>query len=173
MLIIIQRQSEPIPGGLAVSILCERIIAVMAEVPEDDPALDWIDVGWHELDKRALSRKSRRGQAVRIILPHDQRLEHGAVVAREGSLQIVINLLPCPALVIDARSATELAQAAYAIGNLHVPAQIESGQIILPADRATEAALGGLGISYQVQTRRISPIPNVIPKLTVANNLTR
>jgi len=156
-----------------VSILCERIIAVLADVPEDDASLDWLDVAWHEMDKHALGRQTRRGHMVRIILPHDQRLEHGAVLAREGSNQIVVNLLPCEALVVNTQSATELAEAAYAIGNLHIPAQIEAGQIILPADGATEAALGRLGISYQVQVRRIRPIPNVLPQLTVVNELVR
>jgi urease accessory protein len=151
-----------------VSVFCERIITVLTDVPENDPAIDIVDLAWHELDQRALACRSRSGRTVRIVLPHDQRLEHGAVLLREGSNQLVVNLLPCQSLVIEPPSATELAEAAYAIGNLHVPAQIEAGRIVLPADLATEAALGRLGISYQVRLRRIRPMPNVLPQLTIA-----
>lgn len=153
------------------SILCERIIAVLADPPQDDPAIDWFDVAWHELDKQALGRRSRAGRMVRIILPADQRLEHGAVLSRDGSRQVVVNLLPCQALVIKTPSAAELARAAYAIGNLHLPAQIEADQIILPAGAATEAALGSLGIAYRSQVRRIRPTPGIPPRLTVAEEL--
>jgi urease accessory protein len=156
-----------------VSILCERIIAVLPDVPESDSAIDFIDVAWHELDRRALARQTRAGVAIRIVLPHDQRLEHGAVLARERSHQIVVNLIPCKALVIETRSATDLAQTAYAVGNLHLPAQIEEGRIILPADVPTEAALGRLGISYQVRTRRIRPVANLLPRLAVAARLAK
>jgi len=168
-----QLQSEPKAGGRGASILCERIITTLADVPEGDPTIDLVDIAWQELDQRALARQSRRGRAVRIVLPHDQRLDHGAVLAREGSVQIVINLMPCPALVIAPRSTTELAEAAYAIGNLHLPAQIEDGRIILPADVATEADIGRLGISYQLQTRRIRPMQNAIPRVTIGSELKR
>jgi urease accessory protein len=155
------------------TILCQRIIEVLPDVPENDPAFDCVDVAWHELGKRALARPSRSGRPLRIILPHDQRLEHGAVLFRAAGRQIVVNLLPCPVLVIDCRSPTEFARAAYAVGNLHIPAQIEDGRIILPADAPAEAALGRLGIACQAQFRRLRPMPGVLPRLTVAASLAR
>jgi urease accessory protein UreE len=152
-----------------VSILCERIIAVLAEAPEEDAALDYVDIAWHELDKRAMKLRSRRGRLARILLAHDQQLKHGAVLAE----QLVVNVLPCESLVIEVPSATELAQAAYAIGNLHLPAEITGGRIILPADNSTEAALDRLGIAYRVELRRISPMRNILPQITVASELRR
>jgi urease accessory protein len=154
-----------------VSILCEYISAVLAGAAADDPNLDWLDVSWQELDKRALERQTRLGRMVRIILPANQRLEHGAVLARDGLHQIVINVIPCESLMIESQSAAELAHAAYVAGNLHLPAQIEDGRIILPADPATQAALDSRGISYRVQVRRIRPIPDILPRVTIAGGL--
>jgi urease accessory protein len=143
----------------------------MPDFAVDDPAFDPLDIAWHQLSKRALRRTTRGGRAVRIILPASQRLEHGAVLSQSESQQIIVNVPPSQTLVIQPASATELSRIAYAIGNLHIPAQIHEARIIVPADLSTEAALGRLGIAYQLQLLRFAPIPNVLPQLSIAEEL--
>jgi urease accessory protein len=131
--------------------------------------MDLVDIHWHELNLRALRRRSRGGLTVRIILPADQRLEHGAVLACDGTGSVVINLLPCDALVIRAESPAQSAQIAYALGNLHLPAEISDVEISLPASEATQAALGRLGIQYELKSRRLRPSETGLVRPTVAS----
>jgi urease accessory protein UreE len=106
---------------------------------------------------------------VRVILPPDQFLDHGAQLAIDGAIRIVVNLAPCRALVIRG-SAQELCKAAYAIGNLHIPAEINSGEILLPADETVEAALGRLGIAYRLDLRRIRPMLQSLPRVGISGD---
>jgi urease accessory protein UreE len=145
-------------------LLCRRIVEVLGNVNENDPSLDLLDIAWPELACRALSRQTRGGRMVRIILPPEQSLEHGAVLAQEGRSRLVVNLIPCRALVIRG-TADELSKAAYAIGNLHIPAQIGGEEILLPADKSVEAALSQLGLPFQLQTRRIRPMTQSLPRV--------
>jgi urease accessory protein len=153
------------------SLLCQRILSVLKNVPPDDPAIDLVDIHWHELPLRALRRRSRGGRTVRILLPADQQLEHGAVLIRENRMTLALNLLACDALVIRPRSAAQAAQIAYAIGNLHLPAQVGAREIVLPADDATEAALGRLGVQYGLKSRRVRISDTGFPPVTVAATL--
>ena len=155
------------------SLLCERILAVMPNLCEDDPKVDWVDIMWNDLDKRAIGRTSRGGRTIRIILRANQTLEHGAVLARVRSSQIVVNVPSCETVIVAPKSAAKLAECAYVIGNLHIPAQIEAGKLIVPADLSTEAALGRAGIKFKPAFRRFRPMPNALPQLTLAGDLAR
>jgi urease accessory protein len=150
------------------ALLCRQVLKVLAEVHENDGDLDLLDVSWADLDRRAIQGVTRGGQAVRIILPAGQSLEHGAVVGSNGQRQIVVHLLPCPALVIGVESPLELAQTAYLLGNLHLPIEIRDREILLPANDHAEAALGRLGIASQLQMRRVRPLANGLGRFTLA-----
>jgi urease accessory protein len=154
------------------AILCQRIIEVQPDFDEHDPALDLLDINWKDLDRRALARQSRQGRSLRLILGADQKLAHGAVLWRDQDRKLIVHLLPCQVIVIDSLAPLKLARLAYAIGNLHLPAEIRRKQIILPADEPTEAAIGRLNVRYSIDTRRIHPISDYLPRVTVALNTT-
>jgi|GEM_PF-5141346 len=156
----------------APAILCQRIFEVQPDFDPLDPALDLFDIHWKDLDRRALSGKSKRGRTVRLVLGADQKLVHGAVLWRDAKRRLVANLLPCQVIVIESLPPVEMARLAYAIGNLHLPAEIREGRIMLPADDAAEAAIGRLNARYKLDNCRIHPITDWLPKISIASELT-
>jgi len=149
------------------SILCQRIIAVRPEISDTTAGIDFLDLTWRQMQMRALAGVTRGGQAIRIILPADQCLEHGCVLAEAAGRQIVTNLLLTDVLAIRPDSPLALAKAAYALGNLHLPIQIVDNEILINATSAAEAALVHMGISFFHETRRFRPDTHGIPVFTV------
>jgi urease accessory protein UreE len=154
------------------AILFQRILEVQPDFDELDPALDLLDINWKDLDRRALAGRSRSGRPVRLVLGAGQKLAHGAVLWRDQDRRLIVNLLSCQVIVIDSLRPLKLARLAYAIGNLHLPAEIGRNQIVLPADEPTEAAIGRLNVRYSIDSRRIHPITDYLPRITVALNTT-
>jgi len=136
----------------------------MREFDESAPGFDVVDISWSEHGRRTLRRRSRAGLLVRVILPVDEFLEHGSVLCGVDQ-PIVVNLLACRALVIRPGDAARMAEICYTIGNLHIPAEIGTGEILIPATEGTEAALGRAGISCEMEIRRVRPRLGDLPRL--------
>ena len=45
---------------------------------------------------------------------------------------IVVDILPCDAIVVHPHSLTEMGRVCYEIGNKHLPMFIENGEVLLP-----------------------------------------
>ena len=153
------------------TILCRGVLRVIADVDADGGALDRLDIHWHEQGRRALRRQSRGGLLVRVILPAGQVLEHGSVLGDDLHPMILVNVLACAALVIRPSTPERLAEISYAVGNLHLPAEIREGQIVIPATEAAEAALGRAGIVYGLETRRVRPRLEDLPRIALGDGM--
>lgn len=121
--------------------------------------IDWVDLSWRECGRRALRKRSRSGEPLRILLRLGVTLRHGDLLrqAADGILAIAVNVLPCEVLVASPRDAQQLFAAAMELGNLHAPAQFSEGQIITVCDGPIEAVFHRLGIAHKRLTRRFEP----------------
>jgi len=153
--------------GAANSILCRNVIRVLGEVDASAAGFDLIDISWNEHGRRTLRRQSRAGLLVRVLLPAHEFLQHGSVLCGVDE-PIVVNLLPCRALVIRVETQARLAEICYTIGNLHLPAQITAREIAVPATEATEAALGRAGIPHAMEIRRVQPRIGDLPRVEMS-----
>jgi len=131
--------------------------------------VDLLDITWNERGLRSLRRATRSGRLVRVILPANQTFDHGAVVAETPESIVAINLLPCPALVIRAGGAAELARISFMIGNAHLPAEIGETEIILPATAAAASALGRLKITYTAEIRQVRVSCDGLPMIEISS----
>ena len=101
-------------------------------------------------DRRTKTRQRvtlEGGEEVALMLPRGQVLRGGdRVVASDGR---IIEVLASPEAVLHVTCPTprELAQAAYHLGNRHVPVEVGDGYLRLAADHVLQEMLEGLGAS--------------------------
>lgn len=138
--------------------LCDSVLGNVADGPQDATAsTDWIDLHWHELDRRALVRQSRGEVSVRILLSPGIRLRHGDILWAQAKQLIAVNLLPTEVWVAHPRTLREMGALALEMGNLHAPVQLCEDELLAIPDGPVEAALARLRIPHELAVRRFTP----------------
>ncbi len=85
------------------------------------------------------------GETVAVLLPRGEVLRGGDRVAASDGRVIAIVAQPENLLHVECGSASELARAAYHLGNRHVPVQVGAGFLRIAADHVLENMLRQLG----------------------------
>lgn len=151
--------------------LIEAPVGHLDDSTIDPSTIDWCDFTWAECFQRALRKRSRGGREFRILLKIGATLRHRDVLigASAAHPAVAVNVLPCEVLVARPRDLAELAGAAFKLGDLHVPAQLDGDRIITIPDGPTEAALTELAIPFEVQHRRFEPTLRSTTEITISN----
>jgi urease accessory protein len=95
--------------------------------------------------KSRLRAKLVSGEEVGLMLPRGEVLRGGDLVAASDGRVIEVLAAPEKLLHVECASATDLAKAAYHLGNRHVPVQVGDGFLRLAADHVLEEMLKKLG----------------------------
>ncbi len=61
-----------------------------------------------------------------------QQLQQNDILYEDNDLMIVVDILPCEAIVISPRNMAEMAKVCYEIGNKHLPLFLEEEQLLIP-----------------------------------------
>lgn len=85
------------------------------------------------------------GEEVGLVLPRGEILRGGDLVTASDGRVIEVLAAPEKLLHVEATNATDLAKAAYHLGNRHVPVQVGDGFLRLSADHVLEEMLKKLG----------------------------
>jgi urease accessory protein len=85
------------------------------------------------------------GEEVGLVLPRGEILRGGDLVTASDGRVIEVLAAPEKLLHVEAANATDLAKAAYHLGNRHVPVQVGGGFLRLSADHVLEEMLKKLG----------------------------
>jgi urease accessory protein len=85
------------------------------------------------------------GEEVGLVLPRGEILRGGDLVTASDGRVIEVLAAPEKLLHVEAASPTDLAKAAYHLGNRHVPVQVGEGFLRLSADHVLEEMLKKLG----------------------------
>jgi urease accessory protein len=85
------------------------------------------------------------GEEVGLVLPRGEILRGGDLVTASDGRVIEVLAAPEKLLHVEAANATDLAKAAYHLGNRHVPVQVGEGFLRLSADHVLEEMLKKLG----------------------------
>jgi len=85
------------------------------------------------------------GEEVGLLLPRGEVLRGGDLVTASDGRVIEVLAAPEKLLHVACASATDLAKAAYHLGNRHVPVQVGDGFLRLAADHVLEEMLKKLG----------------------------
>jgi urease accessory protein len=99
-------------------------------------------------DARQKSRQRAKldtGEEVALALPRGEILRGGDLVVASDGRVIEVVAATERLLHVECATPTELARAAYHLGNRHVPAEVGEGWLRIAADHVLEEMLRGLG----------------------------
>jgi urease accessory protein len=109
--------------------------------------VDDLRVDAAEAGRRRLRRHTRGGLDVAVDLPHGSFLADGAVLADDGQRIVVVRRPAEPALVVrldlalpPAELVAQAARLGHALGNQHVPIEVEGGELRVHVTTTAEIA---------------------------------
>ena len=122
-------------------------------------AIDFLDLEWHELNKRLLRKKTRAGREVGIQLSSNQTLLSDCdVLFADDTYLLVINVLPCECIAIETHHMHEMARVCYEIGNRHAPLFFHPSNqstLLLAMDKPLMSLLEKMGCHVHTVTEKL------------------
>lgn len=123
--------------------------------------VDYLEIEWFESTKRIQRKKSKNGQEVAIkFLKEGQRLKHGDVVYADDQKIIVVDIIPCDAIVVKPKSLLEMGSVCYEIGNKHLPMFIQNDEVLIPFEEPIFKWLSASGYDTEKVFTRLTNIVN-------------
>jgi len=125
------------------------LLEIISKLKSDSsaPAGGQLRLPFELRQKSRLRTQLVSGEEVAIMLPRGEILRGGdRVVTSDGRVIEVVAAIE-KVLHVECADATELARAAYHLGNRHVPVQVGAGFLRLAEDHVLEEMLRGLGAS--------------------------
>jgi urease accessory protein len=97
--------------------------------------IDWVDLEWHEVNKRIMHKHSRGGAEVIIkFMSERQQLAQDDILFEEDDTIYAVNISPCEVLLITPGNMYEMACICYEIGNRHIPLFYEGDTLLVAQD---------------------------------------
>ena len=120
------------------------------------------DCLWLTAEERTRSRhrfQTETGQAVFLQLSRGTALQDGDRLQSPDGFTVLVRAKPEPVLTVRADSPLQLLQAAYHLGNRHVPLEITADYLRLSPDPVLKDMLLHRGVSVQDDLQPFHPEP--------------
>lgn len=128
----------------------------LAAYPNAGKAIDYLGIEWFETGKRILHKRTTSGKEVVLkLLNEAQHLQQDDVLYADEQCLVVVDLLPCEAMVLKPATMHEMASICYEVGNKHLPLYYEGGTLLLPYDAPVFRLLQASGYAPEVQQRKL------------------
>lgn len=123
--------------------------------------IDFLEIEWYEATKRIQRKKTKSGQEIAIkFLKEGQRLKQDDVLYADDHTLIVVDIIPCDAIVVKPNSLLEMGSVCYEIGNKHLPMFIQNDEVLLPFEEPIFKWLSASGYSTEKIFTRLTNIVN-------------
>lgn len=129
-------------------IVSDAIVGHVDEPRFSGRTLDRLPVTSRDAERRRLHSATESGREVRIDFAEPLFLSHGAVIWDDGTVAITIDRVPEQALVIRLAAgrrveeiAAEAVRVGHALGNQHLPIEVEALEIRVPITTSPGLAL--------------------------------
>lgn len=94
---------------------------------------DLLQLEWYETSRRIQRRNTAGGREIALrLLKQGQRLQQGDVLYMDETTAVVVDILPCEAIVVTPASMLEMGTVCYEIGNKHLPIFIQDNEVLIP-----------------------------------------
>ncbi|MCK0205669.1 urease accessory protein UreE [Ornithobacterium rhinotracheale] len=118
--------------------------------------VDYLDLEWFEATKKIQRKRTQAGEEVAIkFLKEGQRLYHHDILFEDENKLIVVNILPCEAIVISPKSLLEMGTVCYEIGNKHMPLFIQNDEVLMPYEHPMFRWLEASGYNPEKREERL------------------
>lgn len=104
-----------------------------------------LELPFDSRQKTRLKTRLASGEEVALMLPRGEVLRGGDLLVASDGRVIEVAASPEAVVHVECASPTELAKAAYHLGNRHVAVQVGEGFLRIAADHVLEEMLRGLG----------------------------
>lgn len=114
------------------------------DVADGGGAVDWVTLAYDQRYRRRGLLTTDAGEEILLDLAEATELSEGEALVLEDGRRVAIRAAAEPLAEMRAAGAT-LARLAWHIGNRHMPAQVESGRLLIQRDHVLEDMLRQLG----------------------------
>lgn len=116
----------------------------------DGKTIDRVNISPDDRLKKIVRLKSDSGVEIGISLDDDVILHNGDILAKDERRVFVLNCLPQEVLIIKPKDITQMGVVAHSIGNRHIPAIFENGEMIIENDYLIVEWLDKSKVEYEV-----------------------
>lgn len=118
---------------------------------------DVLPLEWFETNKRIQRKRTRGGQDVAFrFLKENPNMQEGDIVFMDDTKAIVIEVLPCEAIVLVPATMLEMGTVCYEIGNKHLPLFIQGEEVLMPYEAPIFRWLEASGYKPQQAIRKLA-----------------
>lgn len=123
---------------------------------ENGLVIDRLPLEWYECSKRILHKRTAGGREVVLkFLKEAQHLQQDDVLYADEQCLIVVDVLPCEAIVLKPTTMYEMAFVCYEIGNKHLPLFYGDDRLLIPYDPPTFQLLQASGLKPERQMQKL------------------
>jgi len=130
---------------------------VLAELPPGAAVADRLTLPFERRQKSRFVATLDSGRAIALSLPRGHVLRHGALLELEGGGLIQVCAAPEELSVVTSGDATELARAAYHLGNRHVPIELQPDHLKIEPDHVLASMLRAMHLTVTEQNLPFEP----------------
>ncbi|WP_025950870.1 urease accessory protein UreE [Geobacillus thermocatenulatus] len=135
--------------------IIETIVGNIRTLSSLPPHIERVYMPSDDLVKRIQRVVTDHGREIGIRLKEAKELVDGDVLWMDDNNAIVVSVLPDDLLVIQPVSMKQMGEIAHQLGNRHLPAQFEEGELLVQYDYLVEELLQQLGIPYKREKRKV------------------
>ncbi len=136
-------------------VIIETIVGNIRTLSSLPPHIERVYMPSDDLVKRIQRVVTDHGREIGIRLKEAKELVDGDVLWMDDNNAIVVSVLPDDLLVIQPVSMKQMGEIAHQLGNRHLPAQFEEGELLVQYDYLVEELLQQLGIPYKREKRKV------------------
>jgi urease accessory protein len=127
-------------------------------------SIDKLQLEWYECNKRILHKRLVSGIELRLkFLKENPAFEEGDILYEDADTIIVVEIIPCDAIVIITGSLLMTASVCYEIGNRHLPLFFNNGELLVPFEDPLFRLLQASGYDVRKEKRKlVNPLRSTI-----------
>ncbi len=135
--------------------IIDKILGNIAEATFDKE-VDYLDLEWHEANKRIYRKSSRNGRNIAVrFLSESVHLADGDVLVNEKEYLIVVNIVECETIVLQPTTMSEMASLCYEIGNKHMPIFLLDDKVVMPYETPMFKWVESMGYKPEVALQKL------------------
>ena len=135
--------------------IIERIVGNIETAEKLAPHKEKVYMESSDLVKRIQRVTTDHGKEIGIRLKDAKDLQDGDILYQDEKNMIVISVMADDLLVISPTSLQQMGEIAHQLGNRHLPAQFEGGEMLVQYDYLVEDLLKQLSIPHRREERKV------------------
>ncbi|MGM7723432.1 urease accessory protein UreE [uncultured Metabacillus sp.] len=135
--------------------IIEKVIGNVATFEKRAPHVERVYLQSDDLVKRIQRVVTDHGNEIGIRLKDHRELLDGDILFMNERNMIIVSVKEDDLLVIKPISIQQMGEIAHQLGNRHLPAQFEAGEMLVQYDYLVEELLMELSIPYKRENRKV------------------